>query len=122
VALVLCTGVDIVLIQTRKLILEKAGHTVIAVTQAGDFASACEKYGFDVAVIGQDMSSSIKKSVFSLLREQCPAAKILELYAEYQGKTLQGADSWLEVPIDVPRDLPERVNELAGKKGRDTDA
>ena len=30
------------------------------------------------------------------------------------------ADSWLEVPADVPRELAERVSELAGKKSKDT--
>src|SRR5205814_7284626 len=101
--------------------LEAAGHTVIGVANTLNLASACEKHRFDFAVIGQATSSNAKKSIFSRIREQCPSAKILELYPKYQERTLEDADSW-EVPVDLPRDLPERVNELAGEKSKDAGA
>jgi len=41
VALVLCTGVDKVLLETRKLILEHAGHTVVSVSDEVSLLSAC---------------------------------------------------------------------------------
>jgi hypothetical protein len=122
VALVLCTGIDSVLIENRRLILQAAGHTVIAVTNEVDLTSACEKHRFNVAVIGQAISSDMERAIFSRIREQCPSAKILELYAQHQGRTLKDADSWLEVPAEVPQQLAERVNELAAKKSKNAGA
>lgn len=57
-ARVLCTGVDPVLIGTRKLILQDAGHIVIAATDELEVVAACEKHPFAVAVIGQSESRS----------------------------------------------------------------
>ena len=114
-SLVLCTGVDPVLMETRKLILERAGHTVITAMGERELAAACENHRFNVAVIGQVITLKMKKVLAALIRKQCPSAKILELYPLYQGKVLEDADAWLEVPIDIPNDLAQRVNELARK-------
>jgi len=119
VALVLCTGVDPGLMATRKLILQQAGHTVITATGERNLAFACEHYDFDVAVIGQAMSPQIKKGFASIIRKKCPSAKILELCPLHEGRVLEDADSWLNVPTDVPRELAERVAELAEKRKRE---
>jgi CheY-like chemotaxis protein len=113
-ALVLCTGKDLSLLRTRKLILEKAGHTVVPATDHRDIVAACKKHKFDVAVVGQSISPESKKTVGSLIRQFCPSAKILELYQANSGPTIKDADSWLEVPTDVPQDLAKRVSELIG--------
>jgi hypothetical protein len=116
-ALVLCTGVDTALLQSRRLILEHAGHTVISVTDEQTLTAVCQKHSFNVAVIGQAVSPNMKHNIASLVRQHCPDAKVLELYPLYAGKVLPDADAWLEVPTDVPRDLADRVNELAQGKG-----
>src|SRR5579864_3033657 len=41
VALVLCTGINDVLIATRKLILERAGHKVVTATGERELITAC---------------------------------------------------------------------------------
>ena len=112
-ALVLCTGSDPSLIETRKMILEQAGHNVITAVNGTQLTNACEKYRFDVVVIGQTLIPTLKRAVASLIRQQCPAARILELYPPYQGRTIEDADSWLIVPAEVPQDLAKRVDELA---------
>lgn len=111
-ALVLCTGVDPVLLETRKLILQQAGHNVITTRSEPELAAACEANRFDVAVIGQTVSPRMKQVISTLIRQHCPSAKVLELYYPYQGKALDNADSWLEVPAAVPRELAQKVNEL----------
>jgi hypothetical protein len=116
-ALVLCTGVDKALLQYRRLILEHAGHTVISVTDEQTLPAVCQKHSFNIAVIGQTVSANMKHRIASLIRQHCPHAKILELYPVYTGKVLNDADAWLEVPIDMPKDLADRVNELAQGKG-----
>ena len=119
-ALVLCTGVDKVLLETRKLILEAAGHTVITVMDETSLLSACKKHSFDIAVVGQTVSQKMKHRVATLIKQHCPVVKILELYPPYTGKALDYADMWLLTPADVPHDLADRVNELAekAKQGR----
>lgn len=59
-ALVLCTGVDEALLQTRRLILESAGHLVVSVTDEQALITACNAHSFDVAVIGQTVTSKMK--------------------------------------------------------------
>lgn len=101
------------------MILERAGHRVVMADDERELTAACEANDFDVAVIGQTISPKMKRAVASLIRRACPSAKILELYPAYQGKAVADADSWLEVPADIPDQLAERVNDLAQKQGRD---
>jgi CheY-like chemotaxis protein len=111
-ALVLCTGVDPVLMKTRQLILENAGHTVVAASDEHEIKAICGRQKFDVAVIGQNTSSKTKARVLDLVREHCPKARILELTRPYAGKALEGADAWLEMPSE-PDELSKAVNSLA---------
>jgi len=116
-AYVLCTGADSVLLETRKLILARAGHTVTAATNEDAVIDACKERNFQIAVIGQSVSPENKKVISSLVRQYCPGAKILELYRPTEGRILADADSWLEVPALVPQDLAMWVACLAeGKK------
>lgn len=115
-AMVLCTGVDVSVLQTRKLILEEAGHTVFAVTDENALVAACQTHSFDVAVIGQTVSTNVKRRIAMLVKQHCPQVKILELYPPYAGKVLDGADSWLLVPVEHPKELAERVDELTKKE------
>jgi hypothetical protein len=112
-ATVLCTGWDQGLLDTRTLILESAGHEVHQARTQGEVVSACEEHQFDVAVIGQTVSNRMKRVVVSIVKENCPEVKILELYQPHVGKAIEDADSWLEVPADIPSDLAERVGQLA---------
>jgi CheY-like chemotaxis protein len=115
-ALVLSTGVDKALLKTRRLILESAGHKVATVMDETALLVACKEHSFDVAVIGQTVSANFKRRACTLIRQHCPAAKILELYPPHMGRVLDDADSWLVVPAEAPQELAERVDELARKK------
>jgi DNA-binding NarL/FixJ family response regulator len=114
-ALVLCTGVDSVLMHTRALILENAGHTVIGVMDERNLKEVCATNNFDVAVVGQTMAAQAKQRVLRLIRENCPSAKILELHREYEDQALKEADAALAVPFDVPGQRAEVVTSLAGE-------
>jgi len=115
-AVVLCTGWDQGLLDTRTLILQSAGHEVHQAKTQGQVASACEQYQFDVAVIGQTVSTKMKRIIVDFVKQQCPGVKILELYQPHIGKAITDADAWLEVPAEIPADLAERVSELADAK------
>ncbi len=111
-ALVLCTGVNKTLLQTRRFILEREGHTVVTVMDENNLKTICQKHSFDVAVIGQAVSPNMKLRIALLIRQHCPGAKILELYPLYTAKVVNDADSWMAVPVEVPQELADRVNEL----------
>ena len=114
--MVLCTGWDQSLLDTRTLILKSAGHEVHQARTQNEVVSACKSRQFDVAVIGQSLSNRMKPVVASLIKQECPDVRILELYQPHLGKTIPDADSWLEVPTNVPSDLLECVNELVSRK------
>src|SRR5438132_5161135 len=74
-ALVLCTGVDPVLMKTRQLILQQAGHEVVTAIDEDAVKTACQQRMFDVAVIGQAASASKKRAIVALIRKHCASAK-----------------------------------------------
>ena len=114
-ALVLCTGSEPVVMKTRQLLLEKAGHMVVLASNDREVEKACRIHPFDVAVIGQNVSPAVKKRFFLLLREHCTTARILELHRPFTEKALEDADAWLVMPRETPEELAELVNSLAQK-------
>ena len=114
-ASVLCTGVDQSLLTTRRLILERAGHQVTTAHNEQELIAACTTGHFDVAVVGQTVTPRVKRRVLTLLREQCPGIKVLELFTPSTGRELADADDWLLVPAEVPADLAQRVAALASQ-------
>lgn len=117
-ALVLCTGIDGALALSRKIILERAGHTVVLALSKHSVEVSCRKNSFDVAVIGQTLSGREKVCIFATVRRCCPSARVLERYPLHLGRSLTGADDWLDVPVDVPPTLAERVTLLASQNGK----
>jgi DNA-binding response OmpR family regulator len=115
-AVVLCVSSDDLLAQTRRLILERAGHRVITAFGTRDVEQACASGQFDVAVIGQGVPRDERIRVRALLRSECPAAKVLELYLPSAGKSLTDADDWLVVPAEMPAELATKVKILAGEQ------
>jgi DNA-binding response OmpR family regulator len=114
--LVLCVGSDEVLMKTRKLILERAGHKVVLGISDSDIRQAAGQYTFDVAVLGQNLQDETKRTTFKFLRANYPNVKILELHVVHTRPILQSADDWLVVPVDVPHELEEHVSALAASR------
>ena len=101
--------------QTRALILERAGHSVIPAMGEWELIDACSRNSFDVAVIGHSVPPFEKARVLRLIRQHCPNTKVLELFVASQGKKLADADDWLEGAMPHPSDLIERVSMLASR-------
>jgi DNA-binding NarL/FixJ family response regulator len=114
-SLVLNTGVYPPLLETRRLVLEHAGHIVITRAQDGEIVKACRNYEFDVVVIGQSAPAPVKRRIFRLVRRHCQSAKVLELTSPDLGKALEDADSWLEIHPMQTDALLERIASLAGE-------
>jgi hypothetical protein len=98
------------------MILEEAGHKVVAMEDEKLLRGAGLEIRFDVVVVGHCISLENKRLVFSTIRRHCPSAKILELHRTYGG-SLDNADSWLEVPLESPEELAERVTSLSTREG-----
>src|SRR5262249_20256789 len=116
-ATVLCTGIQGALLNTRKLVLEHAGHHVFVAMNAQEIIAAGQKLKFDVAIIGQSTDARTKRQWAALIRQHCPGARILEIYIPHLGASILSADAWLESPA-IPAKLKERIAELITKKGK----
>lgn len=114
-ALVLCTGSDPVLMKTRQLILEQAGHKVFSASSEQEIENACLQNKFEVAVIGQSTSAPLKRKNLAVIRKLCATVRVLELYPSHVGKVLDEADCWLETPLGDPLEFVDLVNRLASK-------
>jgi DNA-binding NtrC family response regulator len=115
-AVVLCFSTDDVLAKTRRLILERAGHSVITAFTLREAEQACDAAKVDVAVIGQGVPRDERLRVGALVRSKCPAAKLLELYLPTAGKSLPDADDWLVVPAETPSELATKVSIMTGEQ------
>ncbi len=115
-AVVLCTGTDDALLASRRMLLESAGHTVVSALGAETVMYACKRGGFDIAIIGQGSSDNDKRTFFALIRQHCPGVKVLELFRAHSHPAVADAEDHMEVPADVPSELIDRVNALAGRR------
>jgi len=115
-ALVLCTGSDESLMQTRKLILENEGHQVVLAKSLVAVENACAENDFHVVVLGQALVAPEKRRIVDVVKRACRSVKILELHGPgKESKVIADADDWLEVPAQVPQELATRVTALATK-------
>jgi hypothetical protein len=88
-ALILYGGGSTV-VETRQLLLERAGHRMITALNERERIQHCHDYTFDLAVIGQSLGPKMKLHAIFLLREHCPAVKILELGFSLHRNWLRG--------------------------------
>jgi CheY-like chemotaxis protein len=115
-ALVLCIGIDPESLESRRLILERAGHRVISATGEHELEHACVAHKIDVVVVGHTLSAKAKERALTLIRENCPSSKALELYPQDGHKVLDQADAWLPSPADNPQDFAELVTSLTQQR------
>lgn len=117
-ARIIYAGFDAGLMHTRKLLLERDGHTFFTAANERELVAACSQHSIEVAILSEELSPRIKRGLLSVIRSTIPPATILELYPLYAGKSLEGADGWLAVPVDRPADLLEKVGLLGIKASR----
>lgn len=108
---ILCIGMDDASMQTRRLVLERAGHQVIQARDLRQVKTACENISFGIAILGQSLNSSEKKRIADVVLASCKTAKILELHTGIAPE-LPEADAHLQVGAMEPKGLVEAVNTL----------
>ena len=107
----LCVGIDDAAMMTRKLTLEKAGHTVTQTRDLLQVKAACEGADFSIAILCQSLNSNEKKRIRDVLLTNCKAARILELHKSITPE-LSDADWHLQIGAAEPQGLTEAVNTL----------
>jgi ActR/RegA family two-component response regulator len=104
--------------ETRRLILERAGHSVTGVRDIREIVAASRDKIFSVAILGQMLPAKEKLRVCEVVRSHCPGTKILELHTGFSPE-LPSADAHLHVAAGALDKLVNCVNELAaGRKKR----
>jgi hypothetical protein len=109
---VLCVGLDDAAMRTRRMILERAGHTITQARDLRQVQAACEIFSFSVVILGQSLNANEKKRVSDVVQTLCKGAKILELHTDIAPQLLK-ADGYLRVNGGEPDGLLEAVNTLA---------
>lgn len=104
--------------QTRQMLLERAGHSVTIVRDLRHIIVACQREQFSVAVLGQRLPGKEKLRITDKVREHCPDARILELQASPFSQ-IPAADAHLCVNDEAfAQELIDCVNRLVTRKKR----
>lgn len=114
---VLCVGMDDAAMQTRRLILEKAGHVVSQAQDLRRVKEACEVNSFSIVILGQSLNASEKRRITDVILTHCKSAKILELHKGISPE-LPRADEHLQVSQMEPQALVDAVAALLRKAGK----
>ncbi|HET6934591.1 MAG TPA: hypothetical protein VFI72_07105 [Candidatus Angelobacter sp.] len=117
-ALILYAGLDRALMQTRRMILQGAGHKTIGAADENEFVAACQSHSFHIILLSQTLPSVLKLRLSAIARRLRPGAKVLELYASHLGRTIRDADDWLDTPLDSPGELAARIDWLLSRQDR----
>jgi 4-hydroxy-3-methylbut-2-enyl diphosphate reductase IspH len=108
---VLCVGIDDAAMQTRRLILEKAGHVVSQARDLRRVKEACDANSFSIVILGQALNASEKRRISDVVLTHCKSAKILELHTSITPDVPE-ADEHLQVSATEPESLIEAVDGL----------
>jgi hypothetical protein len=110
---ILCIGLDSAAMQTRLLILQRAGHNVIQARDLRRVKIACETVLYDIAIIGQSLSCNEKRRISDAVVAACKTAKILELHTSIAPE-LPEAGAHLQANAMEPEVLIETVGTVLG--------
>ena len=107
----LCVDMNHAAMQTRQLILEKAGYTVALARDLRQVQAECESISYSIVILGQSINSSEKRRITDVVLTCCKTAKILELHSGIAPE-LPEADAHLHVIATEPEGLVEAVTTL----------
>jgi len=98
--------------ETRRLVLEQRGFTVIVAT---NFAEVQQKCQGDIAciIVGTDVEPKVKRAIGHILAESCPQTPLLEICRI--SPEIEGASTVLS---DAPEDLVAAIDDLLKPTGR----
>ena len=103
--------------QARRLILERAGHTVTPARNLREVIAACRSDSFSVVILGPALPRNEKLRVRDVLYIECRDAKVLELHTGVAPE-LSSADAHLRVTASAPEGLVACVDSLIASRKR----
>ncbi|HKT23656.1 MAG TPA: hypothetical protein VJR04_03575 [Terriglobales bacterium] len=112
---ILCVGKDDALMQTRRVILERAGHVISQACDLRQVIAACESDSFQIAVLGQSLPAAEKLRITSTVLRYCRGIKVLELHIGI-APDVSTADAHVRVTASEPEALGDAVSALLRKK------
>jgi hypothetical protein len=101
--------------QTRRLALEQAGHTVAQARDLRQVQAVCTTSSVSVVVLGQSLNANEKKRVSDAVLTFCKSALILELHTGVAPE-FPGADAHLRVNGNGTEGFVEAVSRLMRKQ------
>ena len=112
---ILRIGMDESSTKPRRMLLERAGHTISEAGDVRQLVAACSGVHFDLIIIGHKLPAMEKLRVSTLVEEHCPGTKILELHTA-PTPDLDHVDAHLHINGDSPEDLFRYVERLTAKR------
>jgi hypothetical protein len=103
--------------QTRKMILQRAGHTVAQARDLREVIASCRSDSFSVVILGPALPRNEKLRVRDVLYIECRDAKVLELHTGVAPE-LSSADAHLRVTASAPEGLVDCVESLITSRKR----
>jgi len=76
--------VDPALLETRHKLLLGEGYRSFKASTWAEFESACGAHVFDLILLGQSMSPSLKHDMYDFATKHCSTSKVAELYLHAQ--------------------------------------
>ena len=108
---ILSVSYDGVLLATRRLLLEGAGHRVVSAMGFAEALSLCDSH-FDLIIMGHSIPRKDKVAIVAELRRRGCAAPLLSLL-RHGDKPLAEAVEWIEA--DQPQELLKAVSRILKK-------
>lgn len=114
---ILCVGKDDALMQTRRAILERAGHVLTQACDLRQVVAACESDSFQIAVLGQSLPAAEKLRITSTVLRYCRSTRVLELHTGI-APDVSTADAHVRITASEPETLGDAVAALLRRKRR----
>lgn len=102
---ILCIAEDPAVRQTKHMVLEQIGFSVVSVGSLREVEYVSHRSKFDLAIIGRSFAEPVKRSIADSVRRNLPDTPILEMCNV--SPVISGADHVLH--SHNPEDLAEKV-------------
>lgn len=105
---ILCIAEDPAVRQTKQLLLEQIGFSVVAVGTLREVEYVTHRSRFDLVIVGRSFNEALKRSIADTVRRNIPDTPILELCTV--SPVISGAEHVLCSP--TPEEMADEVRNI----------
>lgn len=109
-ARILSVSYDAVLMRTRQMMFERAGHTVVSSSSLSESLAHCAAGGFDILILGHSLPVFDKQELAAAFKHNC-RAPIISLSRTIADRPTEGADFHIEPHPEGLMRLVDRITE-----------